>query len=104
MSAAVIWPFVVSGEKAALACQAAAGDDVLAGVAGQQAEIGRRHVGGQFGAGRRADLRFDREFGGQPGPVGAEGNSHHVVFVDPGDLRRPRGVVGQRLGVPAGDA
>jgi hypothetical protein len=37
-------------------------DDVLVGVAGQQAEVGGREIRGQFGVCSRTDLRFDPAF------------------------------------------
>ena len=50
---------LVAGEEAALPLQTAAGDDVLVAVAGQQADLGRRVVRGQFAVRRRTDLRLD---------------------------------------------
>jgi hypothetical protein len=50
---------LVAGEEAARAPHAAVGDDVLVGVAGEQADLGRRVARGQLLVRRRTDLRVD---------------------------------------------
>jgi hypothetical protein len=64
---------VVAGEGAALAGEGAAGDEVLVGVATQQADIGGLDVGGQLLVRGRAELGLDPDLQPQPGPVGADG-------------------------------
>src|SRR5260221_6962635 len=82
----------VAAEEAALPLESAVGEDVLVFVAGQQTEIERRVVRGQFLVGRRADLRLDPNLEPEPGPNGVDGEPHHLVLVGADNLPGPRRV------------
>src|SRR6266699_2889322 len=86
---------LVASEEAGLPLQTATRDDVLVIVAGQQAHVGRRVVGGHFGVRCRTDLRFDPSLDRQPCPVPADGESLGVGLVPSDDLLGTRRIKGE---------
>jgi hypothetical protein len=66
--------------RGALPRQTDSGERCTVRAAGQQADIGRRVVWGQFGVRRRHDFRFRPDIELQRCPFGADGETDRLMF------------------------